>query len=143
VGLVDADHVVLTPEEFNFFDGQETILMIKTGKMKDDKIIIIINIYLGSLVGTSAVFDIQGVEVEVILQVLQVYFRRAYYVVPPKGTYFYRINHNCAGLKDDKYAIYSTFQWDLESVAQRYKRFLREMVFWQKKKVARRFYLNR
>jgi hypothetical protein len=59
------------------------------------------------------------VEVKIILQVLQVFFRRANDVVPPQGTYFYRINHNCSGLKDDYYEIYSTFQWDLESVAQR------------------------
>jgi hypothetical protein len=122
VGLVDADHIVLSPEEFNLLDSQETILVIKTWEMKDDKIIIIINIDLGSLVGRSAVFDIQGVEVEVILQVLQVYFRRAYNVVPPKGTYFYRINHKCAGLKDDDYAIYSTFQWDLESEAAKIRK---------------------
>jgi hypothetical protein len=119
VGLVDADNIILTPKEFYFLDGQETILKVKTGKMKDDKIIIIINIDLGSLVGTSAVLYIQGVEMEVILQVLQVYFRRANNVVPSQGTNFYRINHNSSGLNDEYYAMYSTFQWDLESVAQR------------------------
>jgi hypothetical protein len=72
---------------------------IKTWEMKDDEIVIIINIDLGTLVGTSAVFYIQRVEVEVFLEVLQVFFRRAHKMVPPKGTYFYRINHNCSGLK--------------------------------------------
>jgi hypothetical protein len=74
-------------------------MKIKAGEMKDEKIIIIINVDLRSLVGTPTVFDIQGMEVEVVFQVLQVFFRRAYDVVPPQGTYFYRINHNCSGLK--------------------------------------------
>jgi hypothetical protein len=95
MGLVDADHKAISPEEFHFPDGQETILKIKTREMKNDKIIIIINVNLGSLVGTPAVFDIKGVEMEIILQVLQVCFRRANNVLPPKGTYFDSVDHNC------------------------------------------------
>jgi hypothetical protein len=62
--------------------------------MQDQEVIIIVNINLGPLVGSAAaVFNIQGVKLEIIFQKLQIRIGGVYDLMPLKISQLVGFNH--------------------------------------------------
>jgi hypothetical protein len=68
VGFADGNNISFAPEDFNLLGLQETVPTVVMREMQDEKIIIIVDVDLRSLIHTSAVFNIEWVEVKIIFQ---------------------------------------------------------------------------
>ena len=56
--------IILAPEELHLFCLDEFILTVKIGILKNQEVIVVVDIYFRALVDRLAVFNVQGVEME-------------------------------------------------------------------------------
>jgi hypothetical protein len=94
VRLAYGDDVILSPENFHLLYLQKAVPAVEIGKMKDQEVIIVVNVDFGPLIGlASAILDIEGMKVEIVLQELQVLVGRVKYMVPLNGPCCDGFNH--------------------------------------------------
>ena len=63
MGLANGDDIVLAPEDFHLSDTDKLVAFVEIREMEDKEIIVVVLVDLRSLRGTSAVLDVQGVEI--------------------------------------------------------------------------------
>ena len=73
MGVAHRNDEVVPPENLGLFGSHQIGAGIENGEMKHKEIVIVVNVNLGTLYETVAVFNVQGMELEVILQKIHIF----------------------------------------------------------------------
>jgi hypothetical protein len=91
--LLDGDDVISAPENLHFLDFHELVLAVEVGEMKDEEIIIVVDVDFRALVDGFAVFDVQRVEMESVFQEFKVFLGWVVEMTPSQVSDFQAVNH--------------------------------------------------
>jgi hypothetical protein len=99
----DGDQEILAPENFYFPDPEKPVLLVEIGEMKDHEIVIVVNINFGALVVLLfTVFDVEGMEMEIIPEVVKVIVGGINDMVPSECPDFNSFDHSPSSLLHDE-----------------------------------------
>jgi hypothetical protein len=89
----NGDQVVLSPENLRLLRTDQLRALIHQREMQHEEIVIIVFVDFGTLYKTGTVVYVQGVEMEVVAQEVQVFHGWICYMVPFKSTEIDGVNH--------------------------------------------------
>ena len=92
--IAHRDDEIMAPEDLGFLGSHQIGASIKNREMKHEEIIIVVNVYLWALYETVAVFNVQRVKMEVILQKIHIFHSGIRDMMPFQHTETNRIHHD-------------------------------------------------